>query len=345
MNARAATLRDDRGEVVGEVYGGTACLDPRKPTKLASYDGDREHVIRCGACAGCRELDRRRRADQLVNHYGQESREIWHVEIQCPLESQGRLTARLWRACGDMFERAFYRTSRTSIALIAVGGKPMPSAMRALAAYSHRSYKLARPSSRKCWRRVTRGIRVPREEWGEQVKRFYHCGLPPLPRDRKWEVATRGGITKRHAVPIDAAAVRGFDSGVSLHAPWVARLLELVRTARRQRSRKPRYSTSPRRVDSALPSRAKRASGETSRFLDALRVHGASQSAATGSSHAPSARPHNNLPYSYKAGGYRSSLHSGNAKPSPRGDRERAGPAFLDDWLSRMKAMAAKRDT
>ncbi|HVB80795.1 MAG TPA: hypothetical protein VNE82_12725, partial [Candidatus Binataceae bacterium] len=133
----AALLRDERDAerpVVGTTWGGTICWSPRKPSKLAavSSDGRSEHVIRCGECAGCREFFRRRQARRLHALYGDGKREVWILEVAVSIGEQSALCERMNRTRLLSGVSGFFRLSPREIALIVVGPKPRPAAVRML---------------------------------------------------------------------------------------------------------------------------------------------------------------------------------------------------------------------
>lgn len=218
MNARAATFRDLTGAVVGATWGGTICWFPRRPSKLVAVSerGDAEHVIRCGWCPGCRELDRRRLADRLIQWAAKVTGDLWLVIIDVPLRLQSTIAAKLKRTASLASACGFYRLDENSFAMIVAGRRPQVLLRRSLYSLKTSARRIARSRGRRAFNLVTSGILYSRDLWGQWRNRFYHRGLPRLERDR-WLVSTAGGIRKRHAAT--GIGVRGVRGDVSLYPP------------------------------------------------------------------------------------------------------------------------------
>ncbi|HVA40626.1 MAG TPA: hypothetical protein VNF49_08170, partial [Candidatus Binataceae bacterium] len=217
----AALLRDERDAerpVVGTTWGGTICWSPRKPSKLAavSSDGRSEHVIRCGECAGCREFFRRRQARRLHALYGDGKREVWILEVAVSIGEQSALCERMNRTRLLSGVSGFFRLSPREIALIVVGPKPRPAAVRMLRQRSWTLSKVRLSRGLRAWSDLTRGLLVSREFWERWTNRFYHRGLPP-PEKESFAIATRGGLLKRHRELREGA--RAWRDGVALYPP------------------------------------------------------------------------------------------------------------------------------
>jgi hypothetical protein len=240
MNPRAATFRDDTGEVVGTTWGGTICWYPRKPSSFVTVDDDgrREHVIRCGWCPGCLELDRRRLADRLQARYSTVEGKLWLVVLESPLHSQARDLKRLRRTVGTSGFSGMYRLGTNHVAAIAAGSRPVVPATTIKRGLRVTVRAVKRSRGRRAWNEITRGILIARDEWGEWLKRFYHRGLPAREHDR-WNVVTSGGIRKRHAAT--GIGVRGWRDGVSLFPPlaWLPPRLVRRRGPIERRTRGP----------------------------------------------------------------------------------------------------------
>jgi len=190
--AFAGTWRDEAtGEIRGYSFGGTICWFPRKPWALKISRDGFDHVIRCGECPGCLEFDRRRLADRLVARYRDEPCELFIVELQVPPDSQSRVSHALHRRAGLGFEKGFFRIGLTKIAFIS-RMKISALALKTFSGTLACVRRVGRKSRRRSWRRLTAGLLVSRDAYGEQVKRWYARGLPPAERE-EWEV-------ERHAM-------------------------------------------------------------------------------------------------------------------------------------------------
>lgn len=245
--AFAATLRSAAGEVLGTTWGGTVCWFPRKPSMLAavSADGRGETVIRCGWCPGCRELDRRRLARRIAAHFEHSKEILWLVIVECPLREQSKCVYRLRRRVTVNWRSGFFRISSGAVALIAAGTKPNLRASGSRYGYYGQCSKIRRSRGLRAWNLVTAGLLRSRDEWGEQRKRFYWRGLAPAERDR-FEVTTRGGLSKRHAG--HSRGVRAIRGDVGIYPP------EAWRPPRLNRRRGPesRRTAAPDRLSPAI---------------------------------------------------------------------------------------------
>ena len=232
ISDRAALMRDESGEIVGTTAGDTQCWFPREPSKLVSIGDDgRETIIRCRFCLGCRELERRILARRLVETYREETRDLWLVSIQCPIEDQAALASRLKRTRMVRFSSAFYRLGSNSVALIAVGEKPTLSALRALRLYGASCVKIRKTRGARAFSALTIGILRRRDEFGRWLNRYYHRGLKPRERAIAFTRATRytRGIGKRHSLGKHQHSVRAWKDGVSIHMPDAVKVPRLRR--------------------------------------------------------------------------------------------------------------------
>jgi len=204
--------------VVGTTWGGTICWNPRKPSSYAivSGDGDREHVIRCGWCPGCLELDRRRLADRLQSLFSKVTGELWIVEVEAEQRSAVRSMKSLRRTVGMKRSSGMYRLTPNRVACIVAGSKPCIAAATISTGYRVTLRRVRRSRGRRAWGLLTSGMLTPRETWGEDRNRYYHRGLPAAERE-KWAVTTRGGIRKRHEQIGNGA--RAWRGDVSLYPP------------------------------------------------------------------------------------------------------------------------------
>ena len=227
----AATLRNVDGEIVGTTWAGTMCEHPRRPWKLAavSADGERETVLRCHACDGCLEFDRRRLVERLRKFAEPlEGGVCLHVlrftepRTNSDLRSvRRRMHVKPWPGFLGISPQAAVlvtpkRPSRADLSMLSSHG---------LCA----SFKLSTTSSKLIWRKPTAGMLLPRQTWGRHTKRYYFKGLPAAERER-WGILTRGGIRSRH---------RQFGRGVRAVAGDVALMPPAIwRSGRPERAKK-----------------------------------------------------------------------------------------------------------
>ena len=165
------------------------CWFPKKPGSLRIAREDFTHIVRCGDCPGCIELDRRRLADRLVARYPERDRSFWVVRIYASIARHAKLSRLLHRRVGLALEPGFARLGVSSFAVIAQSKAPIAAALRDLG-LPHRAERVQLSRGRRAWRRLTAGLLVSRERYGEQVKRWYFPGLPPAPRE-KFEVVSK----------------------------------------------------------------------------------------------------------------------------------------------------------
>lgn len=328
MNERAATFRTGGGEIVGTTWGGTLCWYPRKPSSLAcvSRDGDREHVIRCGWCPGCLELDRRRLADQLVEWAKKQVGKIWVAIIQCPLSKQSSVMARTRRTASFASSTGFYRISPQTCALLIVGKRPNTYSSGSSKSIAYELHAIKTTRGRRAWGLLTSGLLVSRDEWGAETNRFYHRGLPKLDGER-WQVKTSGGLRKRHAGA--GQGVRAVRDDVFLFPPlaWLP-----PRLARRKGPIEKR-TDEPERVGTALANLCSRLRILPNRSEDRPNATGEIPAPAALTAHAASrsvgrtfARADHS---SWNETRYISSRHSDRAE--------------IDAWLERMKRIAESK--
>ena len=246
--AFAATWRDERGEVVATTWGGTMCLWPRKPWRIRIARDGFEHVIRCGECPGCLELDRRRLAQRLWSKYGAEpaslvvagqrrlgarvpkahlaARSLFVVRIYAPMELHARMAHALHRRRGLQLEPGMWRLGASSFALVSRERESLSRVLKT-AGVKFRIEPLRLSRGRRAFRVLTAGLLVAREIYGEQRNRWYARGLPPAERE-KWEVQK-------------VAAYRPYDKLAGPRA-WTSRRFVLVPPAVWKLSRTDRRS-------------------------------------------------------------------------------------------------------
>lgn len=196
----AATWETASGETTRTTYGGTVCWWPRIPSRLRIQREGFTHVIRCGKCPGCQELDRIRLEKQFAAKYrghGARARgrasnrelkrpggrpidtpHLYAVRVYAPLGTHTKLAHALHRRRGLALEPGVLRLGTGSFALLSREAKALP---RVLARLGVRCVVLALRLSRgrRAFRPLTAGLLVSRKAYGPQVKRWYVRGLPP----------------------------------------------------------------------------------------------------------------------------------------------------------------------
>jgi hypothetical protein len=208
---RALTFRNVAGEILGSTWGGTTCLNPRTPSKYAAVDDDsgQEHEVRCRDCAGCREYERRELCIQLDTYFAAYGGDLWLIVVEAESEDQGHIRARLSRMKSLRDSMGFYRLGSKAFAFIVAGKQPHSRVLRTQTRLSVHIVKVRRSRGKRAWNPLTWGMLVPRVEYGPNLNRFYHRGLPRVERN-KWNVRKRGGMRARNPwVGRGAIAVRG----------------------------------------------------------------------------------------------------------------------------------------
>lgn len=320
-DARAALLRDSSGRIVGTTYGGTACWFPKRPSRFAAVDsaGDDATVIRCGWCPGCRELDRQRLAQRLVEHFKEYDGEIWIVTIRTHSQTRRFVRPSLLRRRGIRCERGFFMLGDQSCAYLVKGQRPqIPRAL--LEAHAVQVHRLNRSRGRRAFALVTAGLLVHRDDYGPWRKRFYLRGLPRLARDRAWRFIG-AGKTGLHANRVPGA--RAARAGVTVHLPEAIPITRV----RRRKGPERRRAQAALSVDSIVHSIFQQVAGRSSgRFMLTAPTRGARRSVSLRNSESGSAgigvdavsgrAPAEPVPngsgkrdlYSYKVAGYQGSL-------------------------------------
>ena len=298
-----------------------------------------EHVIRCGECPGCAEFDRRRLADRLRAKYGQQdpgltrkatdarggrrrglpvpSESYFIVRIYAPLEAHTRIAHGLHRRRGVELEPGFFRLGVSSFGVIAREVEQLKHILRRLN-LEFQITPVRRPEHRRGWRRLTAGLSVVREVYGEQVKRWYARGLPPAEREA-WDV-------DKHAMQKPwrrQSGARARTSGRLVLVP--SELWGLSRADRRSFRRELSAATSPEGVSRVMGLVAGALAGmKLTPMLTASPISPADaarrQAASVGVLTRMSQRqqppmPGPDLPPPSEGGGYVSSEHTGGAGP------------------------------
>ena len=187
--AFAATWRDEHDQVAGTTSGGTMCWFPRKPGRLRIQRDGYEHIVRCGECPGCIELNRRRLADRLSAKYASDAVGLFLTRIYVPLGIQAAVSHNLHRRPRLGLEPGLYRLGISSFAVLTRAPNELHLALNR-AGLRHRSERVRFKRGRRAWRGITAGLLVSRDQYGEQVKRWYCRGLPPAEKET-WQVVKR----------------------------------------------------------------------------------------------------------------------------------------------------------
>jgi hypothetical protein len=255
-DARAALLRDESGELVGTTWGGTVCWFPRRPRQFAAVERDTgaESVLRCGFCAGCRELERQWLCARLCEKYQSLEEELWLIVVDAPQSEHASISRSLLRRRKLRIERALYRLGSDSCAFLTRGAKPTIPSSLALR-FKVAVHRVRKSRGKRAWALLTAGMLRPRDDYGEWVNRFYHRGLPPRPREFHFAVATRGGISRRHAT---SRYARAWKDGIAIEPPAAWRLPRLNKRKGPER-RRPAHAAS---VDEILAQIFERAAGQ-----------------------------------------------------------------------------------
>ncbi len=313
------------------------CWFPRKPGRLRITREGYEHIVRCGACPGCYELERRWLADRFRARYRGEAADLWIARVWAEAAKHAGLSHRLHRRSALRLDPGFLRLGLSSFALITRDKHALAQALHAM----HLDFRIERVRHgrrRRAWRGITAGLLVDRERYGEQVKRWYVRGLPKREK-LAWEVEKR---------PYE----KGYDRRRSPRA-WTSSSLVLVppevwsmsRPDRRTLRALLRGATDPESVASIVAAATGQASalqssfhraGEAGSARDAavkqgdrydrglVAVNDAARAASSSSSSSPS-----------KGERYRSSVHRSRTEP--------AVPADIQAMIDHLAELARRK--
>ena len=175
----AATWRNAHSQVVETTDAATMCWAPRKAgyLRIKSVDGF-IHVIRCRTCSGCLEFDRRRLEKRLLERYRNHVGDLFLASIKAPIEQHARLAHNLHRRPGLELEPGLFRLGTDRFGVLARSSEQLDQALKALG-LPHTIWRIRKANRRRPWSRVSAGLLVARENYGEQTKRWYARGLPP----------------------------------------------------------------------------------------------------------------------------------------------------------------------
>lgn len=199
VRPKAATWRDERGQVVDAISASTMCWSPRVFGNLRAVGEDGfSTILPCYKCPGCRELERLVLAKRLQQHFQNYDGELFIFTIKAPLEEQTRLERNLHRRRGLQLEPGFIRYGPNRVIIIARSREQLEALLNELK-LAHKAEKIRRPGRRRPWARVAAGLLVARDKYGENTKRWYIRGLPPAEK-RSWKIERvdrRGARAKR----------------------------------------------------------------------------------------------------------------------------------------------------
>lgn len=342
-DARAALLRDESGEIVGTTWGGTVCWFPRKPRKFVAVEKDSgdETILRCGFCAGCRELERQWLCERLREKYQDVEEELWLIIVEAPLSRHAFISRSLLRRKSLKLERASYRLGSDSSVFLARGMKPAMWELRGFR-YKVAVHRIRKTRGKRAWALLTAGMLKPRDDYGQWTNRFYHRGLPPRAREFHFAVATRGGISTRHQTSRYARAWR---NGVAIEPPVAWKLPRLNRRKGPER-RRPAHASSVDEILTQIFERAAGCTGARIPLTTAVAVAAAPNSVRLSERSASASRA------TLRGGamlpsGATSTLQDRtlilNKGSGYRGSVQSAG-AFAGAWAERMKLIARKRE-
>ncbi len=188
------------------------CLWPRKPWRIRITREGFEHVIRCGECPGCLEFERRRLAERLHKKYADCRSQLFVIRIFAPLELHASISHALHRRPALELEPGLWRLGATSFALLARVSVPLRAVLKRLGlkhrieplwsrrrrrrmrnarASIERGAEISPQRHKRAWAKLTAGLLVAREVYGDDLNRFYARGLPKTDR-LKWEVKKIG---------------------------------------------------------------------------------------------------------------------------------------------------------
>lgn len=162
---------------------------------------------------------------RLADHYKEERREIWILTIESADVEVVGLCKRVRRSRFASFEPCVYRLGNSRAAIVAIGERPAVHDIRALRAKTFRLSQIGPDRKPRAFRNLTRGVVVPRGDYGAWADRFYHRSLAKH-ATQTFIVQLRGGIRKRH--PEAKAGVRAWRRGSWLQASPVTAGREAV---------------------------------------------------------------------------------------------------------------------
>lgn len=206
--AFAATWRNGDDQVVGTTWGGTVCWDPIKPWRIRIERDGYQHVVPCRKCPGCLEFLRRRLAQRLSARYPSgpvrtavslttpitksassattNDCNLYFIRIYAPRDEHAAISHRLHRIAALELEPGMYRLGTTSFGVIARSPRFAPPYLRSRN-LEHRVEPIRLRRGLRAWRKVTAGLVVTREAYGENVNRWYVHGLPAA-EGENWDV-------------------------------------------------------------------------------------------------------------------------------------------------------------
>lgn len=171
------------GGCVPSTSGKNSAAARPKPSLTTSHKKYRDNSKQTGrrhALVGAHRV-----AGDAGAHPKQEDR-LFLVRIWAPRELHASFSHALHRRPRLKLEPGFVRLGTECFAVLAREVPPIREALKAMGR-QFRTEPIRLSRGRRAWRSVTAGMTVSREQYGEDLNRFYIHGLPPAERKR-WEV-------------------------------------------------------------------------------------------------------------------------------------------------------------
>jgi hypothetical protein len=336
----AATWRDQDDRIVGFIPGGTMCWEPRLSQRVRIEREGFQHIIRCGKCEGCRELDRRRLQDRLRAHYKDFKSTLWIVHIDRGGPLAAALCHNLHRRPALELEPGFFRCGPGAVAVLARNKSLIKAALQKFGTKPEFE-RVHFSRGGRAWRSLSAGLLHPRETYGENTNRYYCRGLPKAEK-LSWEV---------NKIPYQKGynrftSPRAWKNGELVLVP--AEVWKLGRNGRRMADRAMRSGPSStqaaaiiRQVVALMPKSAGQSQLEaapkgrlTREQVQAWYRRMAEQKAAS----SPSGSASEIFPPLSEVGGYRTSVHFISTEtPKLLSDEQllEVGPSGIERWRER----------
>jgi hypothetical protein len=177
---------DADGRELGVTNAETMCLAPRYPHRLRISNGQYDHVIRCGICPNCVELDRRRLAERFRRAYEKHDGPLFFVQFKADIPTQNRLVRSARRARRLHVQSQLVRLGPGWAGLLVRDPHEL-EAWFAAREVETRTEPIRLKRGRRAFRRVAAGLAIARVRYGKNVNRYYGRGLPPVDK-QSWSV-------------------------------------------------------------------------------------------------------------------------------------------------------------
>ena len=155
------------------------CWYPRAPQRLRAERDGYALVLPCRACPGCLELARRRLASRLHARYPRGAGDLYACRLRVGAAQVAPLARNLHRRPGLRLEPGLFRDGPDSLIVLGRDERVLRAVARELG-YPSRVWRVRLERGRATWSKVTAGLLVPRDAYGEQTNRWYSRGLAPL---------------------------------------------------------------------------------------------------------------------------------------------------------------------